>query len=77
MASTNEIDDIRRRLQYSHLLAKRELLEIERDSLRREVLSALTSQDRREELMLRRFEIARQCDAITAQLKIIGDPRGN
>jgi hypothetical protein len=75
MASTNEIDDIRRRLQFSHLLAKRELLEIERDSLRREVYSPLTSQDRREEVMSRRFEIARQCDEISMQLKIMGDPR--
>ena len=75
LPSTNEIDDIRRRLQFSHLLAKGELLEIERASLLREVYSPLTSQDRREEVMLRRFEIARQCAEISIQLKIMGDPR--
>ena len=71
----DELDDIKRRLQFSHLMAKKELLEIERASLLREVTSALTSQDRREEAMMRRFFLATESAKISEQLKTLGDPR--
>jgi hypothetical protein len=68
-----EIDDIRHRLRVSKLRAQRELLEIERGSLLREVLSSLTSQDRREEAMERRMDLENQCSQITERLKTLGD----
>lgn len=58
MAGMDEIDDIKHRLQFSKLLAKKELLEIERAALVREITSPFTSQDRKEEVVMRRTYLA-------------------
>jgi hypothetical protein len=71
MDELDELDDIQRRLQFSHLRATRELLVMERASLLREITSPLTSQDRREEAVMRRMDLFQQYDEITYQLKTI------
>jgi hypothetical protein len=65
------MDDIRRRLRVSNLQSKRELLEIERTALLREITSPLTSQDRREEAFRRRDEITNQWTEIVEELQAL------
>lgn len=65
----DEPDDIRRRLKVSNLQAKLELFEIERAALLGEIMSPLTSQDRREEAVMRRTELRHHCAEIVGLLK--------
>lgn len=69
----NDFDDVRRRLLISNLQAKRELCEMERIALMREIQSPLTPQDRIEEAVERRVELRKQCEEITARLDDLGD----
>ena len=66
----DELDDIRRRLRISNLEARRELLEIERTAISREITSPLTNLDRREQLSERRDQLAMQSAEITEELKM-------
>jgi hypothetical protein len=68
----NERDDISHRLRVSSLQARRELFEIERTALLREINSALAPQARKDEVLQRRLDLAEQCREITKQLTALG-----
>jgi hypothetical protein len=63
-------DDIHHRLKVSNLQAKRELIEINRAALLREVRSPLTSQDRREEVFALCDELMIKWAKIVEELNI-------
>jgi hypothetical protein len=65
----DEMDDIRRRLRVSKLQGQRDLLEIERDALIREITSPLASQERREEVFMLRDELKSKCAKVVEELK--------
>ena len=65
-----DLQDILRRLWVSELQARRELLEIQRDALMREINSPLTSQDRRAEVFVLRDELMSQLSEVVEELKI-------
>jgi hypothetical protein len=71
----DETDEVHRQLRISNLKAKDEMLENERAALFREVISPLTSQDRREEAMRRRAELAAQRDRILDELNHLNSGR--
>lgn len=71
----DERDDIHWRLRVSSLQAKREMLEIERAALLREINSSLTPEKQRDEALERRLVLAEQCGEITKQLEALGSPR--
>ena len=66
------IDDIERRLHFSRLQAKRELFEIERTSLLRDITSQFTPQERKDSALKKRLELASECSEITRELKTLG-----
>ena len=70
----DDMDDISFRLRVSKLEAKRELCEIERSALLREINSRLTSLSRRAEALAKRRVLATESAKITEELKQIRRP---
>jgi hypothetical protein len=69
-AHMDDLQDILRRLWVSDLQAGRELLEIQRDALMCEIISPLTSQDRRKEAFVLRDELMSQWAKVVEELNI-------
>jgi len=68
LSRMDEMDDIRRCLRVSNLEARRELIEIQRTALLREITSPLTSQDCREQAYKNRDELMIQSAEVVAEL---------
>jgi hypothetical protein len=71
----DEMDDILHRMRVTNLEARRELCEIERIALDREITYPTTSADRRAEAINRRDEVLGEWAEIVSELRVLSGSR--